>query len=79
MEEVADALRKVGGERFASNFLSAASHIHNTGELGYMDDADSDTDPIEDTIHYAMNPSLPDMLQEYIFNNRLSIFRRKES
>ena len=77
INEVAAALRTVGGEAFAENFLSAAAHIHvpDTEEYGYMDDdEDAESDPAEDDIYYGMVPPLPDLLERYIFDNRESIF-----
>ncbi|MDL2232310.1 hypothetical protein LJC63_01850 [Ruminococcaceae bacterium OttesenSCG-928-L11] len=74
IDEVAEALRKTAGEKFASNFLSAAIHIHYTDDCGYLPDEDSDSDPVEDDIYYEMIPTLPDLLEAYIFDNRESIF-----
>ena len=74
IDEVEKALRITVGEKFALNFLSAAAHIHYTGELGYMPDEDSDTDPIEDDVYYKMTPSLTDLLEIYIFDNKEKIF-----
>ena len=78
IDEVAQALRMVGNEEYALNFLSAAAHIHYTGECGYMDDdEDAESDPVEDDIYYGYygtDSYLPDLLETYIFDNRESIF-----
>ena len=74
-EEVAAALREIGGEAFASNFLSAAAHIHYTEEMGYMDDdEDAEQDPIEDDIYYDRQPRLPELLEIYIRDHKEQIF-----
>lgn len=74
IDEIAEALRKTVGEKFASNFLSAAGHIHYTDDCGYMPNEESDADPLEDDEYYKMNPNLPELLEIYIFNNQENIF-----
>ena len=56
------------------NFLSAASHIHYVDGYGYMPDEKSDSDPIEDFEHYKMKPSLQELLEIYIIDNKENIF-----
>jgi len=72
VDEVANALYEIGGEKFSLNFLSAASHIHYTEEFGYMPVEESD--PAEDFVYYGMNPSLSDLMEAYIFNHKETIF-----
>ena len=75
INEVTEALWKIGGDSFALNFVSAAAHIHYTDDLGYIDkNEDADSDPEEDFIYYDMKPALPDLLEEYIYDNKESIF-----
>ena len=74
IDEIAEALRTTVGENFAAIVISAAAHIHYTEDYGYMPDDDSDSDPNEDSIFYEMNPTLPDLLEKYIFDNRDRIF-----
>ena len=74
IDEVAEALRATGGEKFAAIFLSAAAHIHDTEEYGYMPDNPSDSDPIEDDDYYEMTPTLPELLEQYIFDHKEGMF-----
>ena len=75
IDKVSEALELIGGEKFASNFLSAASHIRYNNDLGYIDtNEDTDSDPIEDFVYYEMKPALPDLLEIYIFDNKGKIF-----
>ena len=75
IDEVTEALRKTGGEKFVSNFLSAAAHIRYDDKLGYVDsNEDADSDPAEDFEYYKMNPALSDLLEIYIYDNRKKIF-----
>jgi hypothetical protein len=76
VDEVAEALRITGGDKCSSNFLSAAAHIHYVEELeGYMPDNPDDPEAEkEDFVYYEMNPALPDLLEQYIFDNKAKIF-----
>jgi hypothetical protein len=75
VDDVVQALRVIGGEKFAMNFLSATNHIKHTADLGYIDTiTNADSDPVEDFAYYNMNPSLPHLLEEYIHGNKERIF-----
>jgi len=75
VDDVAEALRTVGGEKFETNFLSASKHIYHDKELGYIDiDENADSDPIEDSNYYKMSPALPDLLEAYIYKNKSTVF-----
>ncbi|MCL2049241.1 MAG: DMP19 family protein [Defluviitaleaceae bacterium] len=74
--DVAEALRVIGGEKFALNFLSAASHIYYVDDdYGYTSDKDDESVESEDFAYYEMNPSLPDLIEAYIVDNKENIFK----
>ena len=76
VDDVAEALRIVGGEKFAANFMSAAEHISYDEELGYIDtNKGANFDPVEDFTYYKMSPTLPDLLEKYIYENKSCVFK----
>ncbi|MCL2212311.1 MAG: DUF4375 domain-containing protein [Oscillospiraceae bacterium] len=72
-DEVAHALREVGGEKFASNFLSAVSHMYYDEEVESFLTFEEE-DPVEDDIYYNFSPTLCDLLEQYIHINKEKIF-----